>query len=262
MRRRVPLGLFGAALAAAACGAGDSRHAELAPRIRPAYAALAQEPAHATAEPAPEPSASTAPSASIVDEIAPLPRGTTVLHIGDSMADALGTALRNELARAGVRLVTRHRTGSHIPEWGGRFSTVPELVRAYHPDLVLVNLGGNDMMLDDPTDRVEGIRRIVSYVSGRPCVWIAPPLWAGENGLLALLREHSRPCRWFDTNRITPNLPRARPDPIHPSWPARTIWAQAVVDWLGHERDPNGPRLWELRPAPADEHAIDDDPYD
>lgn len=261
MHRRVPFGLFGAALTAAACGAGDARHAEPVRRVAPAYAALAQEPAHATAEPAPEP-APSAPAAPALEELPPLPRGTTVLHIGDSMADALGTALRNELARAGVRVVTRHRTGSHIPEWGGRFSTVPDLVRAYRPDLVLVNLGGNDILLDDPSDRVDAIRRIVSYVSDRPCVWIAPPLWAGENGLLALLRQHSRPCRWFDTNRITPNLPRARPDPIHPSWPARTIWAHAVVDWLEHERLPHAPRPWELRPAPADELAVEVDPYD
>lgn len=192
---------------------------------------------------------------------APLPRGTTVLHIGDSMADALATPLREELARSGVRVINRVKTGSHIPVWGGRFSNVPALVRAFRPDLVLISLGGNEVFLRDPSERAGVIEQLLEYIGDRPCAWIAPSLWKGETGILAVIREHARRCRYYDTNSLLAPLERTRGDPIHPAVPARWRWARAVIGWLAEERDPRGSRPWELRPPPTAE-SVDDDPYD
>jgi len=166
------------------------------------------------------------------------------------MADALGTALRDEMHKAGIQVINRVKTGSHIPVWGGRFSSVPSLLQTYNPDLVIISLGGNDVMLQDPSSRTEHVRRLVSYVGDRPCVWVAPSLWRGETGVLSIIREHSKPCRYFDTNMIAPNLARTKGDPIHPSHPARRKWARILVGWLAQERDPTGTRPWELR-SPA-----------
>lgn len=187
----------------------------------------------------------------------PLPSGTTVLQIGDSMADALGAALRDEMHKSGIQVINRIKTGSHIPVWGGRFSSVPSLLQTYKPDLVIISLGGNDVMLEDPSSRTEHVRRLVSYVGDRPCVWVAPSLWRGETGVLSIIREHSKPCRYFDTNTIAPNLARTKGDPIHPSHSARRKWARILVGWLAQERDPTGPRPWELRNV-ARRESLDD----
>ena len=178
----------------------------------------------------------------------PLPRGTTILHIGDSMADALSTPLREEMARAGVKVVNRFKTGSHIPVWGGQYSNVPALVRQYQPDLVIINLGGNEILLDDPASRATYIEKLVAIVGDRPCVWVAPSLWRHETGILGVIRAHATRCRYFDTNVITPDLERTRADPIHPAIPARRKWARARVAWLARERDPAGAHPWSMRP--------------
>jgi lysophospholipase L1-like esterase len=163
------------------------------------------------------------------------------------MADALGAALRDEMQKSGIQVINRIKTGSHIPVWGGQFSSVPSLLKTYKPDLVIISLGGNDVMLEDPSSRVDHVRRLVGYVGDRPCVWVAPSLWKGETGVLSVIREHSKPCRYFDTNTIAPNLARTKGDPIHPSHPARRKWARILVGWLAHERDPSGTRPWDLR---------------
>ena len=177
-----------------------------------------------------------------------------MLHVGDSFADALGGALRVELEREGIRAINRAKTGSYIPEWAGIRSDVPALVKVHNPDLVIITLGGNELKLRDPASRAEAIRRLVGFVGDRPCVWVAPSLWKSaqnalitETGLLQVIRDNAKPCRYFDTNAIVPNLERTG-DHVHPSIPARRIWARAFVEWLEHERDPAGSRPWQLRP--------------
>jgi len=178
-----------------------------------------------------------------------LPTGTTVLHIGDSMAAALQYELKKQLKEHGIKVISKTEEGTHLPLWGGKFSKVPSYVRTYKPDLVIVNLGGNDAVIEDPSDRVEPIRRLVEHLGGTPCVWVAPSLWAGENGVLGMIREHSKPCRYFDTNVLTPNLPREKKDKIHPSLEGRRIWTAALIDWLAREREESADRPWALKPA-------------
>jgi lysophospholipase L1-like esterase len=174
-----------------------------------------------------------------------LPRGTTVLHIGDSMAGALGLELNAELAKAGVRGVLRVKTASYIPTWAGG-TELPMLLAAHKPDLVIVTLGANELRLLAPERRAELIRKLVGRFDGRPCVWIAPPLWTRDNGLLRVIEHNSAPCRYLDTNVLYPNMPRYR-DKIHPSIGARKDWARRVVDWLARERKPGSALPWELR---------------
>lgn len=178
-----------------------------------------------------------------------LPAGTTVLHIGDSFAGALGIALNEQFKRHGVRGVLRYKTASFIPTWAFQ-ENVPLMMLRYQPDLVLISLGANELEIIDPPSRAPVIRRLVQALGGRPCVWIAPPLWAGETGLLKVIREHAAPCRYMDSTALVPNLPRAK-DQIHPSMDAREPWAKVVVEWLARERCVDCGRPWELKPEPA-----------
>lgn len=179
----------------------------------------------------------------------PLPSGTTVLHIGDSFAGALGIALNAELKAAGVHSILHFKVASFIPDWAfGK--DVPFYVSSFHPDLVLITLGANEVAMFDPTQRAGTIRRLVKRLEGRPCVWIAPPLWAaGDRGLLPVIRANCAPCRYMDSNAVYPEMPRL-PDKIHPSIPARTEWAKRVVAWLARERRPTPGRPWELAEEP------------
>lgn len=175
-----------------------------------------------------------------------LPQGTTVLHIGDSFAGALGLDLNRELKAAGVRSILKYQTSSYIPNWASGKEIELHLAN-YHPDLVLITLGANELQIPDPQERVRTIRRLVSRIGQRPCVWIGPPLWPDARpALLEVIRKECAPCLYLDSTAHLPNLARAR-DGIHPSGPARSEWASFVVRWLAEHRDPNGAQPWSLR---------------
>jgi len=183
--------------------------------------------------------------------VAPVPEGSTVVHIGDSMAGALGIELNRALKRAGVKGILHFKTASFIPDWAwGR--DIALYMAQHNPDLVLISLGANEVAIKDPTIRIKQVQRLVQRLQGRPCVWIAPPLWAaGDTGLLPVIRAHCAPCRFMDTNALVKDMPRLR-DKIHPTMPARKVWAEYVVKWLARQRDPRADRPWELLPVDPD----------
>jgi hypothetical protein len=176
----------------------------------------------------------------------PLPEGTVVLHIGDSMADALGKALNRELAKHGVKGYLEAKEATYIPQWAGFKMQLSSHLARRKPDLVIITLGGNETRMPDPTERVDAIKRLVKKVGDRPCIWIAAPLWDGlkHTGILDVIRENAAPCRYVDTNAMINDLERY--DGIHPTIPERTRWARFMIRWLMHNRDPDGPKPWSL----------------
>ena len=177
----------------------------------------------------------------------PLPEGTVVLHIGDSMADALGGALNRELEKWGVKGYLEAKEATYIPQWAGFKMQLDSHLAQRKPDLVVVTLGGNETKMPDPTERVEAIKRLVKKIGDRPCIWIAAPLWPGLNhtGILDVIRDNCAPCRYVDTNAMIPDLERY--DGVHPTIPERTRWAQFMIRWLLQNRDPNGKRPWDFK---------------
>jgi lysophospholipase L1-like esterase len=171
-----------------------------------------------------------------------------VLHIGDSMAGALGIALNDELARHKVKGMLRFKTASYIPDWAGGRELGLYLAQL-KPDLVLITLGANEVKMLDPARRAPLIRKIVGKLEGRPCVWIAPPVWTEERGMYQVIRDNIAPCRYMDTEQVYPDMPRLS-DKIHPTFAARVEWAKRVVAWLRAERRPTQERPWALAPAP------------
>jgi lysophospholipase L1-like esterase len=174
-----------------------------------------------------------------------LPRGTLVLHVGDSFAGSLGVPLAKRLKAAGLRSVLEYRTSSYIPTWASS-GEVSNYVSRYSPDLVLVTLGANEFELSAPDTRAGAVRRLVKQLEGRPCVWISPPRWKPDTGILSVIRENSKPCRFLDSDTIVRELAR-KPDKIHPSDVGREVWADAVFTWLVHERQTGAERPWQFR---------------
>jgi hypothetical protein len=178
----------------------------------------------------------------------PLPKGTVVLHVGDSMADALGKSLKLELGERGIKNVLKAKEATYIPQWAGFTMGFKGLVQSNNPDLVIITLGGNEVAMPDPTIRAEPVREMVKQVGDRPCLWIAAPLWPGSpnTGILEVIKQNCAPCIYVDTNELIPDLERLG-DKVHPTIPERKRWAKFMIRWLRHNRDPNGKRPWDFK---------------
>ncbi len=246
-------------LAAVSCVACSSATPEPAPA--PAPAETSEVVRTTVTTPSPEALDASAPSpqdaggaADAAAEAAPtapleLPKGSVVLHIGDSFAGALGVPLNEELRSRGLVSHLRFKTASFIPNWAGGYD-LGAYIAQLKPDLVLITLGANEMAMKDPTLRIPLIKKIVKRLNGTPCVWIATPLWGMDNGLMDIVRDNSAPCRFMDTNKIHPGMPRVS-DKIHPTIAARKIWAKVVVEWLQKEREPTPEQIWHLKGVPV-----------
>lgn len=189
-----------------------------------------------------------APKATEQRQPSPLPEGTVVLHVGDSMADALGKSLRRELGERNIKNILNAKEATYIPQWAGYRMNFPALVAHNKPDLVIVTLGGNEVAMPDPSVRAEPVRRIVKTIGDRPCLWIAPPLWPGapNTGILEVIRANCAPCRYVDSNVLIPDLKRLG-DKVHPTISERKRWARFMIRWLEYNVDPNGKRPWDFR---------------
>ncbi len=237
---------------AAAAGQGS----KLAPAPSAAPAAAKTPAATNKSDPATAASVAAKPKP---DSPPPLPKGTTVLHIGDSFAGALGIELDKQLKAQGVHGILRYKTASYIPEWAYH-GKVRQYVRQYKPDLVLITLGANELRIVNPEQRIHAIKKLVGELDGRPCVWVGPPLWSSvHNDLLKVIRDNAKPCRFLDSTRLFPDMPRVR-DHIHPTMNARHEWAKRVIGWLARERVPDGDRPWQLKPPPENPLPLADAP--
>lgn len=185
----------------------------------------------------------------------PLPKDTKVLHVGDSMADALGKSLRTELQKRGVKNILEAKEATYIPQWAGVTMGFSGLIASHDPDMVIITLGGNEVAMPDPTVRAEPVRRMVKQVGDRPCIWIAAPLWPGapNTGIMKVIEDNCAPCVYVDTNAfiasgVLPDLKRLG-DKVHPTIPERRRWASFMIRWLLHNRDPEGKRTWDFKAA-------------
>lgn len=228
----------------AACSAAPvpapTAPAPSAPPVTVAEAPAAIDP---TREAAP-PRAADA-SAPPVAPLPELPAGTKVLQVGDSFAAALGIELGKRLKAAGVRTSLEYRTASYVPTWAFG-PELPKLISSYEPDLVLVTLGANELEIPEPAQRAGAVQRLVKKLGDRPCVWILPPLWKQDTGLMQVIKDNSAPCKVLDSSALVGDLPRG-PDHIHPNAQGREVWADAVLQWLRQAREPGGPKPWSLR---------------
>src|SRR5262249_41858632 len=104
---------------------------------------------------------------------------------------------------------------------------IEKALGAHKADLVLLNLGTNN--LASPSPQVLGplVESIVKKISGQPCIWIGPPHLpsAGklENPVVKVIADHAAPCRFFDSLPFELAL---QPDNIHPNGKGAQVWAE------------------------------------
>jgi lysophospholipase L1-like esterase len=227
-RRDAPAKLLAATLCGATCACQSTAPVSSAP-ARPRALAVEWTGVRAIAEPAP--GAATADTGP----------GPWVLHVGDSFTDAffqqnLGPRFR----AAGARYVVDAVTSTLTTTWAR--SADFDRWLSLRPALVLVTLGANEIDLPAPGQRARAIETIAGKVaaSGASCVWITPPMWTHETGILQVIYEHCAPCVYFDSDALLGGgLSRAErwPDGIHPNSRGGARWAEAFWGWLGEHRD-------------------------
>ncbi len=119
---------------------------------------------------------------------------------------------------------------------------VAKFVKAKNPDLVIVQIGTNNLTVPHPEAYLDDLKKIVGQIGNHPCVWIGPiPLEQPEHGMRAMLRANTAPCTFYDPWDL--NLAR-QSDKIHPTQPAAKKWATAFWEWA----TANAPRP--VSPAP------------
>jgi lysophospholipase L1-like esterase len=200
------------------------------------------------------PTGSTAPAAPSASAVAPLPK-MKVLVVGDSFAEALGVGLKGREADTGIKFVMRGQKATFIPEWAGSKHNLAGLMVQEKPDLVVIALGGNELKIQQSEDRAPRVKELVGRLGSTPCVWVSPPLWDAkmkDNGLLEVIRKNSAPCRYFDSDVLSPDLPRGG-DKIHPTSEGQKKWAGLLLDWLTKEQQTPGATPFALKPRPASE---------
>jgi len=179
----------------------------------------------------------------------PAPRGW-VLHIGDSFTHAfLQQNLGPRFRAVGARYVVDATTSTYTTTWAN--DPVFDEWLAQRPSLVLVTLGANEFDIPLPALHAGAVARIAHKIaaSGASCVWIAPPMWTPDTGILQVIYEHCSPCVYFDSDALLGGLaPSERKrDHIHPNERGGARWAGAFWDWLMEHRDPErGP--WAVSP--------------
>jgi len=114
---------------------------------------------------------------------------------------------------------------------------------AKRPALVLVTLGANEVEMPVPAEHAGAIEHLVHKIAetGASCVWITPPMWKRDTGILQVIHDHSAPCLFFDSDAVLGGLtPDERQrDHIHPNERGGARWSEAFLGrWLSESGSP------------------------
>lgn len=158
--------------------------------------------------------------------------GERVLLVGDSLSAGLGPHMGKLARGCGTPFFVHGVVGSHVTQWTQPSWLNAELRRA-KPTVVLVSLGGNDFMRNDPHNVERAIGQLVATVraSGARLLWISPPSMpfadaVGARTMWQTALGGAAHIDWYPTEQL--DIPRAS-DHIHPTIAeyaklSRTLW--------------------------------------
>ncbi len=211
---------------------------------------LAAAASHAVTPQAVAPHAIVAP---LVEAPPPAPPKRTIdlskvkvaLHVGDSevgYASGLCVPLGQSLRARGIEFHTDSWTSAGLQTVASG-DKLDKLVGAFKPDLLLLNLGTNNLGYPNADALAELTRAVAKKASKvSQCVWIGPPhLPSGdktEARVVKVLAENAAPCMYFDSQAL--DLP-LQADKIHPDGTGAARWEKNLWAVLVDGTDPPGP---------------------
>ena len=214
-----PAGSFSSTTATTPSVGPSVAPATVAPAAPASVAPSAQGGTPSPAPAAPS-SSGTAPPARLA-----IGKGTRVLVFGDSMvASGFGQHLQKKVSDLGGTLVYDAWGSSSTTAWS-KGARLDNLLVKHKPDVVIVALGANEVFLPTPEALAPRIRSIVEKFAPRPCLWVSPPLWKGETGIVGVEQRNSAPCAFHDTGST--GIERGT-DGIHPTLRGGAAWAEKV----------------------------------
>ena len=153
--------------------------------------------------------------------------GRSVLLVGDSMAEGIAAPLQKKVEAAGGHFIDGHERSSTIVWWQGS-GKLRELLSQYHPDIVFIALGSNEIFLEQPEVRAPLIKEMVTELGTRPSFWIGPPSWKPDKGLVHVIDDNFQPDHFYNSNDL--KVPRA-PDGKHPTAQGYQAWTELIWNW-------------------------------
>jgi acyl-CoA thioesterase-1 len=175
--------------------------------------------------------ASDALDAGVVGTARPFEGHKKVLHIGDSTvgyASGLQLEFKSMFPDAGLTYVSHTMTSAGLHSVAEE-RIVEKMVRRHQPDLVIVQLGTNNLTVPHPEAYLGDVKSLLSQVGNRACYWIGPvSLKVPERGMRAFLRDNVAPCIFYDSYDLT--LER-QPDGLHPSQKAAIMWSALFFEF-------------------------------
>lgn len=190
----------------------------------------------------------TGPADAVADAGAPAPPAApspkVVLHLGDSMVGGFGgltKALEAKFKPLGAQFHSDTQTSVSIMTFD-REHKLQDLVARWHPDLVILTLGANDVLVPYPSSLAGFVRSIAAKASaGRECYWITPAPWRKDTGIIDIVKKNAAPCKVYDSGTL--RISRGG-DGIHPTDGGGQVWADGF--WTFYQaggKDSSSPAL-------------------
>ncbi len=148
-----------------------------------------------------------------------------VLHVGDSMVGGYGgltKALEAHFKPLGSKFARDWQTSISIQTFT-RDKHFAELIAKHNPDLVIITLGANDMLVPFPKSLASFIQAIAKKTAGRECWWLPPIPWTKDTALIQVIKDNAAPCKVYDGSSL--GVQRG-PDGIHPTDRGGAVWAE------------------------------------
>ncbi|MCQ2290824.1 MAG: SGNH/GDSL hydrolase family protein [Muribaculaceae bacterium] len=171
-------------------------------------------------------------STSGVTEAAPL--DTTkknILFIGDSMLERLSPRFAAYAEENGHQMNTVIWYGSTTEVWANS-KRAAEKIKTYHPDFIIISLGGNELFIKDIiTRRSKFVKEILSEFGKIPYVWIGPPNWKEDTGINKMLQSIIPEGNFYLSYTPDQHYDRAS-DGAHPTAASAAKWADRICRWI------------------------------
>ena len=126
----------------------------------------------------------------------------TILFIGDSMLEGLSPRFAAYAQENGHRLYTVIWYGSTTEKWA-ESRRLTSYIAQYHPDFIVVCLGGNELFVKDIIEkRTKYADAIIAEAGEVPLLWIGPPNWKEDTGINRMLLSALGNKRFYESKDL------------------------------------------------------------